>query len=290
MIERRKKSRAVLSSQAEVFFSDNLKYTCYTKDISLSGIQLLCSTNEQRQTGETCSLKLGLTTENGTHSNITLHGTIIRKENSSISLQFTGINIEAYDLFKDYVQTHLPDSESIQNEFTNQPSPISHKTSLTTFKKEISSYLKESVEEIFNAYLFMELSTGPAITKMDHVAYKPQESLVTSLINFNGSINGGIHFSCSLKVALHMAESLAGAPFEQLDDEARDALGELANMMAGGLQTRLANNKDNNDIHLTPPTVIFGSSFQIQYNRSLSSITQHFNIETGPFFVECFFA
>ncbi|OSM05017.1 chemotaxis protein CheX [Magnetofaba australis] len=154
-------------------------------------------------------------------------------------------------------------------------------------QNEISKAIVDSVHDIFLAFLSLEVSPGPAIAKPEFEPYTPPESEATATVGFSGGLKGGIHLSCPMYVALALAASFSGEEYTEMDAEASDGFGELANMVAGGLQSRLS--EKHGEINLTPPNVIRGSNFAMSYNRSLNSIKQYFRIEHGPFFVECFY-
>ncbi|MEG3641054.1 chemotaxis protein CheX [Magnetococcus sp. PR-3] len=155
-------------------------------------------------------------------------------------------------------------------------------------KQEFSQAIIDSVHEIFLAFLMLEVTPGPVIAKPEFQPYAPPDSEATALVGFGGGLKGGIHLSCPMYVAAALAGSFSGETYEDLkNEEAADGFGELCNMVAGGLQTRLG--EKYGDIALTPPTVITGTSYAMQYSTKLNSIKQYFKIEHGPFFVEGFF-
>ncbi len=154
-------------------------------------------------------------------------------------------------------------------------------------KHKLANYIKEALHEVFSAYLVMDVESGPMISKKDEDIYRPPSSEVTVIINFSGGIHGGIHLAAPLYSALEMASAFSGEKYQTIDGEAGDGFGELANMIAGGVQTRLGNQYGN--INLTPPTLISGTDYKMQYKRNFDSVKQYFKGETGPFFVEFFF-
>lgn len=154
-------------------------------------------------------------------------------------------------------------------------------------KYELAGLIKEAVHEVFLAYLVMEIEYGPLVVKKDEDLYRPPDSEVTVVINFSGGIHGGIHLAAPLYAAMEMASSFSGEHYETIFGEAGDGFGELANMVAGGVQTRLGSRYGN--INLTPPTMITGTDYKMQYKKNFDSIKQYFKCDAGPFFVEFFF-
>lgn len=152
--------------------------------------------------------------------------------------------------------------------------------------EHLSDAMIESVHDIFLAFLSLEVFPGPSIEKPDDTPYEPPKTDMTALIGFSGAVRGGIHLACPQHVALTLAGSLSGTSFDTVCPDSNDALGELANMIAGGVQTRLAS---LGEIQLTPPAIISGSNVDLSYQKNLSSVKQYFKLDAGPFFVECFF-
>nr|CRH05874.1 Conserved putative protein of unknown function [Candidatus Magnetococcus massalia] len=155
------------------------------------------------------------------------------------------------------------------------------------FSEDVSAAIVESVHEIYLAFLSLEVKPGPVITKPDTEPYQPPESEATALVGLSGGLKGGVHLSCPMHVALALAGSFAMEEYETLEGEGADGFGEICNMVAGGMQSRLADKFG--EINLTPPTVITGTNYAMQYSTKLASMKQYFMIEHGPFFVECFF-
>ena len=156
-----------------------------------------------------------------------------------------------------------------------------------TAKKEFAGMIKGSVQDVFLTFLSIEVSAGPMIAKRDEDLYRPPETEVTVLINFSGGIHGGVHLASPQKLSLQLASAFSGETYNSLSGEAGDGFGELANMIAGGLQTRLSSRFGN--INLTPPTLIYGTDYHMQYKTNFDSVRQYFKCRLGLFYVEFFF-
>ena len=157
----------------------------------------------------------------------------------------------------------------------------------TTMKEEFANLIKESVRDIFLAFLSMDISPGPMISKKGESFYKAPETEVTVIINFSGGIHGGVHLASPLHLALKLATDFSGEEYDSIFGEAGDAFGELGNMIAGGLQTKLSDRFST--INLTPPTIVSGNDYRMQYKTNFESIKQYFKSDAGPFYVEFFF-
>ncbi|MEO5363650.1 MAG: chemotaxis protein CheX [Magnetococcus sp. DMHC-8] len=156
-----------------------------------------------------------------------------------------------------------------------------------SIKQEFADMIKASVRDIFLTFMSMEVTPGPMVVKRENDTYRPPETEVTAIINFSGGIHGGVHLASPLYLALQLVANFAGEEYQTIFGEAGDGFGELSNMIAGGLQTRLANRFGS--INLTPPTIVSGTDYRMQYKSNFDSIKQYFKAGGGPFYVEFFF-
>ncbi|HAT49746.1 MAG: chemotaxis protein CheX [Nitrospirae bacterium] len=154
-------------------------------------------------------------------------------------------------------------------------------------KLEFAKMIKDSVQELFEAYMPVEVTPGPMVSKKEADPYRPPDTEVTAVINFSGGIQGGVHLACPTHTAVELAASFADEDFKVISGEAGDAFGEMNNIIAGGLQTRLSDHYGS--INLTPPTMITGTDYEMHYKTNFHSIKQYFKCDSGPFFVEFFF-
>ncbi len=154
-------------------------------------------------------------------------------------------------------------------------------------KKEFAGLIKSAVHDVFITFLDMETTPGPMILKKEDDIYKPPQTEVTVIINFSGGIHGGVHLASPLHSALQLTSAFSGETYDSIFGEAGDGYGELGNMIAGGLQTELSAKYGN--INLTPPTIISGTDYMMQYKANFDSVKQYFKSDAGPFYVEFFF-
>ncbi|MBF0435774.1 MAG: chemotaxis protein CheX [Magnetococcales bacterium] len=154
-------------------------------------------------------------------------------------------------------------------------------------KDEFAKMIRESVYELFLAYMDMEINMGPTVSKKEADPYRPPDTEVTAIINFSGGMQGGVHLASPRHTAMELTSRFSGEQYSELFGEAGDGYGEINNIVAGGLQTRLS--ERFGIINLTPPTLIAGTDYKMQYKTNFHSIKQYFKCDAGPFFVEFFF-
>ncbi|MBF0295924.1 MAG: chemotaxis protein CheX [Magnetococcales bacterium] len=146
--------------------------------------------------------------------------------------------------------------------------------------------IRFAIEETIAAFFTEDIGLviGPALTKPIGTPYEPPEADVTAVIGFSGAMEGGVHLSAPLHAGIGLASAFCGEELTTLDATVRDGLGELANIVAGAVKSRISE-----EIYLTPPHVISGTNYAIMYTRSLNSTKCYFKTNFGPFFVEVFY-
>ncbi|ABV32727.1 MULTISPECIES: chemotaxis protein CheX [Pseudothermotoga] len=89
---------------------------------------------------------------------------------------------------------------------------------------------------------------------------KPKFDLIT-LIGFVGGVEGNLIYSFNPDTALKIVSKMMNMPYENLDELAMSAIGELGNMIAGALAMNLE--KIGCKIVISPPTVVTGRELKI---------------------------
>jgi chemotaxis protein CheX len=116
-----------------------------------------------------------------------------------------------------------------------------------------------SVYETIRDVLGIEPKTGKPST-VSHIEIP--HSLVT-VIGITGGIEGSLIYSFSSETALKVVSAMMGGmEYNQLDELALSAIGELGNMTAGKLAMKLEHLGKHVDI--TPPTVVSGRDLKIK--------------------------
>lgn len=92
---------------------------------------------------------------------------------------------------------------------------------------------------------------------------------VIIIIGIAGDIRGQVIFNLSQKSACNVvSKMMCGMPVSSLDDMAKSAIGELANMISGNAAMLFSEQKINLDI--TPPTIMIGDNIEISTTKSQS--------------------
>ena len=110
------------------------------------------------------------------------------------------------------------------------------------------------VDMVFRTMLNLAVVPYPA-------TWKHPKELITAIVYFAGEWDGAILLECTRDQALKFTQRLMGIDLpETIDDDVRDALGELANMLAGNLKSVLPPG-----VVLSMPSVIEGRRYSLRF-------------------------
>jgi chemotaxis protein CheX len=130
------------------------------------------------------------------------------------------------------------------------------------------------VESVFETMLNLQATENGAPWSAD-------ENRVTASVHLSGDWNGAVLIECDRGQACRFAgRFLSMDPPESLDDDSRDVLGELANMIGGNLKSILTPG-----IRLSMPSVVDGSSFHMRVCGGAVTLRLTFQCEEGTFWV-----
>jgi chemotaxis protein CheX len=107
-----------------------------------------------------------------------------------------------------------------------------------------------AVQNIFDTMIDLSFSLGKPALKKDNVpSYE-----ISGIIGLSGSVSGCVVINLSREIALQLASALLDEAFTEVDDDCIDAIGEIANMIAGNAKTDFP--VDNTSISV--PSVVVG--------------------------------
>ena len=145
---------------------------------------------------------------------------------------------------------------------------------------EVLTQLLTATEEVFETMVFKPVSRQEPITD-DTV--KPKSNVVAS-VAFAGHRRGLVAFHSSLGTARVIAGAMLGMPAEDVNGEMPDAIGEIANMIAGSFRTKLAAIEPPSAIAV--PTVTIGSDFSTKYMSQSHRVLCPFHMDGEAIHVE----
>jgi chemotaxis protein CheX len=149
-----------------------------------------------------------------------------------------------------------------------------------TIAPELLTNLVTSTEEVFETMVFKPLARLPVLE--GQVGKIP--SNVVATVAFAGHRRGLVAVHSTMAGARAIAGSMLGMPPDSLNGEVPDAIGEIANMIAGTFRNRLATIEPASAIAV--PTVTVGSDFQTTYLSAVRRAVCPFEMDGQPVSVE----
>ena len=110
----------------------------------------------------------------------------------------------------------------------------------------------------------------------------PQGWHVSAVVRVSGGAVGSIVVRLPRSVALEALKRMTGTEAVEIDDEVRDAVGELTNMIAGSARSTLADLA----LALSLPSVVVGEADDVVYPPEVQPFCILFDSELGPFQIE----
>ena len=125
--------------------------------------------------------------------------------------------------------------------------------------KDMVPDLVIATHDVFETMIGHRLSHDPPIAGE---ALRPRSNVV-ACVGIAGSVSGLVAIYSTTDTAKVIAAGLLGISPDELNGEMVDAIGEVANMVAGSFRTRISERGIQCDI--TVPTVTVGSDFYTSY-------------------------
>lgn len=145
---------------------------------------------------------------------------------------------------------------------------------------KINAAAREAVEEIASTMLFVSIHPMSSGTDV--------EVGISAIVGLNGGLKGCARLGSPNGTAIALASALMGEEIGEFTAEGADAFGELANMITGGIQTRLSG--ELGEINLTPPVVINGPGHTAHCDSCDQIAVTQFESDGSPFFFEVMYS
>ncbi|MGL4512483.1 MAG: chemotaxis protein CheX [Lacipirellulaceae bacterium] len=105
-----------------------------------------------------------------------------------------------------------------------------------------------------------------------------QSGVITGMIGVHGAVSGFITVNLSERLSLQVVEGLLGEQLTQLTPQVIDGVGELTNIVAGGIKSALSRTEWA-FTQITVPSVIVGEGCQVAYASGLELLDVTFEAE-----------
>lgn len=142
-------------------------------------------------------------------------------------------------------------------------------------QSEISvEMLAQIVESVFMTMMSLDVSPSDA-------SWNPAGDRLTSFVHLTGDWNGAVLLDCNPRQACQFAgRILSMDPPDMVDDDVRDVLGELANMIGGNMKCCMPTG-----VRLSMPTVMEGRDYDLRICGSQILERVAFQCAEGHFWV-----
>ncbi len=127
----------------------------------------------------------------------------------------------------------------------------------TTTLDNVVEDIISCTNEVFSTMIPMEIKPGESF-------YQEEEMISTdviSLVTFAGEYSGIVAIFCTKGFALNVTSNMLGIEATSIDQDAKDAMGEVANMIAGNVKNKVC--ETYGAMHLSVPIVIAGDDLSI---------------------------
>ncbi len=110
---------------------------------------------------------------------------------------------------------------------------------------------------------------------------------ISGIIDLSGDFKGTIAVSFTEKLILSIVSTMFGEEMTELNDDIKDAMGEITNMISGQVTTKLA--ELGKSLKAETSKVIMGKSHSIEHLKDHPVIALPYKTENGEFTIEiCF--
>jgi chemotaxis protein CheX len=134
--------------------------------------------------------------------------------------------------------------------------------------------LVQIVESVFMTMMSLDVSPSDA-------SWEPIGDRLTSFVHLTGDWNGAVLLDCNPRQACQFAGLILSMdPPDIVDDDVRDVLGELANMIGGNMKCCMPAG-----VLLSMPTVMEGRDYDMRICGSHILERVSFQCAEGPFWV-----
>ena len=84
---------------------------------------------------------------------------------------------------------------------------------------------------------------------------------LNAIISFSGTLSGAFVLHCSEALSAAIASEMLGLKCEEGSTDAKDAIGELLNMIVGGVKNHYQSQRD--PFRISVPTIVTGTDFSV---------------------------
>ena len=130
--------------------------------------------------------------------------------------------------------------------------------SISDLEEDILKAIREATTEVFSTMLMIDVTAEDSFVKDER---NVSTDLISSLHFFGDNYMGKIAVFSYGVTACHLSGSMLGMEMSEVDEDVKDGMGEIVNMIAGSAKVKLESSMG--DFHLLTPWVIAGKNLSI---------------------------
>jgi len=145
---------------------------------------------------------------------------------------------------------------------------------------DLAAEIESITKDIFSTMIEIDLTVIP----LERYDLEKAESNISSMLGLGGDIKGSLDLHFPKNVAVFITSQFLGMEIEDEDDDVRDAIGEVANMVAGGIKTYLASLNIRTELAI--PNTIVGTAYRTHGLAGAERVRVPFSCAEGLFVAE----
>jgi len=145
---------------------------------------------------------------------------------------------------------------------------------------EHAQHIIDATQDIFSSMIMLEVAAAEAFVRNNHKLINS----ISGIIGLAGTTKGMLAIHMDNAAALAVTAAFLGMDVEEIDDDVRDAIGELANMLAGSIKSIL--DPAGSDIKLSMPSAIYGEDYSVDCLAGAQAVCVPFTFDGLGFLVE----
>ena len=137
-----------------------------------------------------------------------------------------------------------------------------------------------AVTNVFETMIDIPLQIGKPALKAEPMPMYD----ISGIIGLSGGVTGCVVINLSESIALQLASALLDESYSEMDDDCTDAIGEIANMIAGNAK----NEFPGSDSDISVPSIVIGKH-KVAYPKGTPIISIPCRTDAGDFCVDIAF-
>ena len=145
---------------------------------------------------------------------------------------------------------------------------------------DLQKNITDATTEIFETMIMMEITPGAPLAQKVTTFHHT----VSGMVGMAGTFKGLLAIHTPNEVAKAITSNFLGLDVESIDDDVKDAIGELANMLAGNIKTAI--DGSGKDVTLSIPSAVHGDEYTLNCLANADWVIMPFATPSGEFLVE----